>query len=144
MMTSIMETFSALMTLCEVKQPFNGQVIGSINVLFVVVRNKLMHKLLNCPWFETPWRSCDIAIIWNTLFLKPSMIFNLFDRPPPPSHFHLHHICHIMRFENDNTLYDLPLILLPTLVTVHTFCDLFTPGLHKQWYFKKLSYKHFC
>ena len=41
---------------------------------------------------------------------------------------------------NDDTLNDLLSILLQAVVTVHTYRDLFTPGLHKQWYFKALGY----
>ena len=30
-----------------------------------ICMGKLLDKQSNCPWFETPWRSCDVIILWS-------------------------------------------------------------------------------
>ena len=37
---------------------------GVVYVFFVVSLNKLFNKQLGCQWFEMPWCSCDVTIIY--------------------------------------------------------------------------------
>ena len=39
----------------------------AIDIFFVVNLNELFNKQLNNPWFETPWRSCEVTVMLQSL-----------------------------------------------------------------------------
>ena len=41
-----------------------GPVRRRFNVLFDDISNKLLSKQMLCRWFKTPWRSCDVIIMF--------------------------------------------------------------------------------
>ena len=69
MMTSHMETFSALLVLCDGKPPVIGgfpsqrPVTRSFDVGFDVRLVKRFDKQWNCWWFETPFCACDVTVM---------------------------------------------------------------------------------
>ena len=63
-----METFSALLALCEGNTggfPSQRPVTRSFDVFFDLPLNKRSSKQSGCPWFETPsrplWRRCNVC-----------------------------------------------------------------------------------
>ena len=76
-----METFSALLALCEGNPPATGgfpsqrSVTRSFDVFFDESLNRQLNIQWNCRWFETPWSPCDVvprhvqAILTNFAFL---------------------------------------------------------------------------
>ena len=70
-----METFSALLALCEGKSPVTGEfpsqrpVTRSFDVFFDLCLNKRLSKQSRCWWFKTPscslWRHCNDSICHN-------------------------------------------------------------------------------
>ena len=58
---------SALLALCTQNPPVifhKGPVMRSFDKFFVVSLNKLLNKQLRCQWYEPPWHSCDITVIY--------------------------------------------------------------------------------
>ena len=43
---------------------YEWPVIPSFNALIIACQNKLTKKHLNFQWFEAPWRSCDVTVMW--------------------------------------------------------------------------------
>ena len=67
-----METFFALLALCEGNPPVTGgfpsqrPVTRSFDVVFDVRLDKRLNKQWKCWWFETPWCSCDVTVMETT------------------------------------------------------------------------------
>ena len=66
-----METLSALLALCEgnhrypMDSPHNGLETQSFDIFFVVSLNKLLNKQSSFRGLATPWRLCDISVLWQ-------------------------------------------------------------------------------
>ena len=75
-----METFSALLALCEGNSPVTGEfpsqrpVVRSFDVFFDLCPNKRLSKQSWGWWFETPWRSlwchCNVQSARDWVFLR--------------------------------------------------------------------------
>ena len=66
-----LETFSALLALCEGNPPVTGgfpsqRTSNAEMFFFDIPLNKRMNKHLSCRWFEMPWRFYYIVVIWHT------------------------------------------------------------------------------
>ena len=77
-----LETFSALLALCEGNPPVTGGFLSqrpvtqhSFDIFFDVRLNKRSNKQSRCWWFETPWRSLcshcnDMNVCINTFWIR--------------------------------------------------------------------------
>ena len=50
--------------------PSQRPVMLSFDVPFVVYMNMLVNIQLSCRWFQTPWRSCGVSVMFMTVFTK--------------------------------------------------------------------------
>ena len=44
--------------------PYKGPVMGIFYVFFVGSWNQILEKESSCWWFETPWLSCAVIVMW--------------------------------------------------------------------------------
>ena len=69
--------------------PCIGPLMRSFVVAFVIDLNKQLNKQINCRWFETPWRPCDVTAIswgssgdWNFRQIKINECMCIYTWPP--------------------------------------------------------------
>ena len=63
-----MRKFDRMTSWQEKSSPHKGPVIWSLDVFFVLSRNKPLNKQSSFRWFTTPWRSCDTALFSESPF----------------------------------------------------------------------------
>ena len=55
--------------------PSQRPIMQIFNVLFAARLNKLLNKESSCQWFEMPWCSCGVTIMYNAIFLVFITVF---------------------------------------------------------------------
>ena len=70
-----METLSPVLVLCQgnlsqVDSPHKGTIIQSFEIFFAGSLNKLLNKQSSYRWFQTPWQSYDITVMFTRLICQ--------------------------------------------------------------------------